>query len=71
MNREIITHLPTLKQQLSHIIQAWPLKDLPKTLVYQKDVSEPKYEIIIQTVEEKFFIDSKGRKWLRADDDED
>lgn len=40
-------------------------------ILYQEKQTGPGYKITIEEIQEKFFIDSKGRKWLMASDSDD
>jgi hypothetical protein len=38
----------------------------PKVITFTRGINFPKYKITIEEIEEDFFIDSKGVKWIKA-----
>ena len=68
-------NLSELKRSLSQI-----MKDVSdgtkKTIIYNRGLEFPKYKLTIEEIEEDYFVDSKGEKWMKvskaklADEDE-
>ena len=66
-------NLSEFKKSLSQL-----LKDTSdgttKKIIYNRGLEYPKYQITIEEIEEDYFVDSKGVKWVkasRADSQED
>lgn len=67
MSEEIYTRLPPLKQKISDLLrEREDSSEKYFELVYQESMTTNKYKITITLVEEDFFIDGKGRKWILA-----
>lgn len=47
----------------------YPL-DYPRVLTYCLGIGSPTFRITIEKLEPDVFVDSQGRKWVRAKDDE-
>jgi hypothetical protein len=67
MEKDTITRLPELRRRVSSVVG----KDIdePVEIYFQDGVISPKYKITIEMIEDDYFIDAKGRKWLRAKDE--
>jgi hypothetical protein len=68
-NEPVFKTLPPLKTHLSQTILTTPDFNMPITFFYQNDYTSPKYKITVEVIEETSFLDSHGRKWVRADED--
>lgn len=64
-----IKNMLDLKSQMARIIHESSSLDFPQELILNKGIEYPKYKITIELVDEKVFIDNKGVKWVRVDDD--
>lgn len=43
----------------------------PKVITFSRGIEYPKFKITIEEIDEDFFVDSKGVKWVKAKDDDD
>lgn len=41
-------------------------KTFPQEIIFNRGIEYPQYKITIEEVEEDFFVDSKGTKWMRV-----
>jgi hypothetical protein len=41
-------------------------KDFPKVITFNRGIEYPKYKVTVEEIEEDFFVDSKGTKWIKA-----
>lgn len=65
-------NLSELKKSLSQIMKDTS-DGTTKTIIYNRGLDFPKYKLTIEEIEEDFFIDSRGVKWMKvnkADEDD-
>lgn len=65
-----VSTIAELKKVMGKIINDTPEKDLPKEIIFNRGIEYCKYKITIETMEEDFFIDSKGHKWQKLKQDD-
>jgi hypothetical protein len=56
-----------LKSRITELIRSVPNKEFPFVLTFNEMITHPRYRITIEVIEEDSFIDSEGRKWVKAD----
>jgi hypothetical protein len=71
MTEEYVKRLPDLKRLISGLVSRSdePLSEGPISFIYQYSKEDSRYKITVELLEEDFYIDSKGRKWIRAKDE--
>jgi len=60
-----VSRIAELKKVIVKILHEVDDRTFPKTLIYNRSIESPKYRITIDEIEEDFFIDSKGIKWVK------
>lgn len=63
-----VTKLLELKSSIAKLINNSSASDFPKTIIFSRGIDFPQFKITIEVVEEDFFIDQKGVKWVRVND---
>lgn len=63
--------LSELKKTIGQIINEANSKEFPRELSYSRGIEYPKFKITIEEIEEDFFIDSKGVKWIKSKEEKD
>lgn len=64
------------KQKLNQIITKilWEVPEypfeFPYTIYFKESISSSKFKFTIEKIEEEYFIDDKGQKWMKAPGDE-
>jgi hypothetical protein len=58
--------LADLKRVLVSCIRTEEDNEFPKSITYSKGIEHPKYRITIEEIEDDFFVDSKGVKWIKV-----
>ena len=61
-----VTTLLELKKAIGLIIKDTESKDFPKEITLIRGIEYPKIKITVEEIEEDFFVDSKGTKWMRV-----
>lgn len=62
-----VSKLSELKKSIGQIINDnSPNRDFPKVITFNRGIEFTKYKITIDEIEEDFFVDSKGTKWVKA-----
>ncbi len=70
MKDETYKKISEFKRRLTEIITNGRFEeDKCHELFFKQDDLSPKYRVTIEMVNEKFFIDSLGRKWVRAENE--
>lgn len=64
---EIYEKISEFKRRLSDIFTLESLKNENIEIFYKQDFISPKYKVTIEMVDDKSFVASQGRKWIRAD----
>ena len=60
-----LERLSFLKSEITKLIRSGSKKDLPKVFHLSEGIGFPKYKITVELIEEDFFFDSHGTKWIR------
>lgn len=55
-----------LKQQMAKIFNEDSETKFPASFTFSRGIEFPKYKITIEEIDEDFFIDSKGTKWIKS-----
>lgn len=63
-----ISKLADLKRLIGHIINDVSEREFPQYITFNRGIEFPKYRITIEELEEDFFIDTKGSKWVKVKD---
>ena len=58
-----------LKKAIGHIINGADNTEFPKEITFNRGIEFDKFKITIEVLEEDFFIDSKGKKWVKVKED--
>lgn len=61
-----VNKLSELKKTIGQLINDVNSRDFPKAITFNRGIEFPKYKITIEELEEDFFIDAKGNKWVKA-----
>ncbi len=59
------TKISDLKKQITQYVCEMPEDYLPVTFLFKEGLEYSKYKIVMSIVEEDFFIDRKGTKWIK------
>ena len=55
-----------LKARITELIRQNSINGFPQTLVFNERAGLPRYKITIDAIQEDFFIDEKGTKWMKV-----
>lgn len=58
-----------LKRIMAQLINDEEGKQFPKVITFSRGIEYPKFKITIEEIDEDFFIDSKGVRWVKVKDD--
>lgn len=61
-----VSNLSELRKVIIHIMKDTTSKTFPQEIIFNRGIEYPQYKITIEEVEEDFFVDSKGTKWMRV-----
>lgn len=61
-----VSKLAELKRSLGNIINNSSPSDFPKEIIFNRGIEFTKFKITIEEIEEDFFVDSKGIKWVKV-----
>lgn len=64
-----VNKLSERKKTIGQLINDTSSKDFPKSITFNRGIEYPKYKITIEEIEDDFFIDAKGNKWIRSKED--
>lgn len=59
-----------LKRAIAQIINDDKSEKFPQVITFSRGIEYPKFKITIEEIDEDFFVDSKGVKWVKAKDEE-
>jgi len=59
-----------LKKIIGQILNDVNEHEFPKVITFNRGIEHPKYRITIEEIDEDFFVDAKGSKWMKVKDDE-
>jgi len=62
----MINRISELKKQITEVIRATPLNQLPKVFIFQENWPDPQYKITIEAVTSDIYIDENGQKWVKV-----
>ena len=65
----LITKTIELRKVVAQIINDDKSENFPKIITFSRGIEFPKFKITIEEIDEDFFIDSKGIKWVKAKND--
>ena len=68
---KIISKYSELNKAIKRIVSLDQEDDFPIEFNYNESMECPKYRITIVRLESDTFIDSKGQKWKKVEEDED
>jgi len=60
-----------LKRVIAQIINDDKSGKFPQVITFSRGIEFPKFKITIEEIDEDFFVDSKGVKWVKAKDDDE
>lgn len=63
---EYFTRISRLKKRIGDCIKLQPDCNFPVDFIFQQSLDDSKYKITIQLIEEDFFFDKKGVKWVKS-----
>lgn len=66
-----VSKLAELKRTLGQILNESSNGDFPKEITFSRGIEFPKYKITVEEIEEDFFVDKKGTRWVKDKKDED
>lgn len=64
-----INKLSDLKRTIGHIINDTNENDFPRVIYFNRGIEYRKFKVTIEEIDEDFFIDSKGSRWVKIKDD--
>lgn len=64
-----INKLADLKRAIGDIIVNDSTKEFPLVINFSRGLQHAKYKITFEEIEEDFFVDSKGIKWMKIKDE--
>lgn len=59
------------RSEIKDILDGDMDEELPLTLIYKEDTCYSQYNFLVTQSDPEFFIDPKGRKWIKAEGNED
>jgi len=65
-----VNKLAELKRKIGHFLKEDAIEGFPQSITFCRGIEYPKYKITIEEIEEDFFIDSKGTKWIKSKNEE-
>lgn len=63
-----VNNVADLKRMISHMISVTNVQDFPRVIHYNRGIEYSKFKVTIEEIDEDFFIDSKGSKWVKVKD---
>jgi len=63
-----ISKLIDLKKVIGRLMTSKNSEELPVVITYNRGLEFTKYRITIEEIEEDFFVDSRGTKWMKMKD---
>lgn len=66
----LLTKTIELKKVIAQLIKDEKSGKFPQVITFSRGLEYPKFKITIEEINEDFFIDSKGNKWVKAKEDE-
>lgn len=66
----LLTKTVELKKFIAKLINDEKNGKFPKIITFSRGIEYSKFKITIEEIEEDFFIDSKGIKWIKAKETE-
>lgn len=67
----LITKTIDLRKIVAQIINDDKNGKFPQVITFSRGIEFPKYKITIEEIDEDFFVDSKGVKWIKAKDEDE
>ena len=64
-----VNKLSDLKRMIGHIINDTTDQKFPRVIHFNRGIEYRKYKVTIEELDEDFFIDSKGSKWVKVKED--
>lgn len=64
-----VNKLSDLKRMIGQIINDTSEHDFPRIIHFNRGIEYQKYKVTIEEIDEDFFIDSKGSRWVKVKDD--
>jgi hypothetical protein len=64
-NGEKVTKLLDLKRVIGQIVSEEGGIKFPQVIMFNRGIEYTQYRITIEEIDEDFFIDSKGEKWMK------
>ncbi len=66
----LLTKTVELKRVIAQLLKDEKSGKFPQVITFSRGLEFPKFKITIEEINEDFFIDSKGNKWVKAKEDE-
>lgn len=60
-----VSKLAELKRTIAQVINDPNARDFPKVITFSRGIEFTKYKVTIEEIEEDFFVDSKGIRWVK------
>ena len=70
-SKKSISKMAELKSIIGNALIDSKNKQFPIEILYSRGIVHPKFKIIIEQIEEDFFIDANGIKWRKVLDNEE
>ncbi len=64
-----VNKLSDLKRMIGHIINDTNEHEFPRVIHFNRGIEYKKFKVTIEEIDEDFFIDSKGSRWVKVKDD--
>jgi hypothetical protein len=64
----LVSKTVELKRIIAQIINEDKSEKFPQSITFSRGIEYPKYKITIEEIDEDFFVDSKGIKWIKSKD---
>jgi hypothetical protein len=65
-----VSTVADLKKAIGHIINNSDNTGFPQEITFNRGLEHDKFKITIDQLEEDFFIDSKGKKWIKVKEED-
>lgn len=67
----LFTKTQDLKKVIAQLVKEEKTGKFPQVITFSRGLEYPKFKITIEEINEDFFIDSKGIKWVKAKEDKE
>lgn len=66
----LVTKAIDLKSVISKLVKEDKSETFPQVITFTRGLEHPKFKITIEEIDEDFFVDSKGVKWVKAKEED-